>query len=315
MSYLDHCIETTWTPVTKDFGGGIIRTEHYTADEELPEWLGEAAELRLSPKLGETGGGILFVELVGAGDEAHAGFRNKSRGEIMPVLRINGVWGRINSIYDSRTPDINNYNIYVTAEEHTEILEYDGSVLEEEVPRPLSKRAVWANAGRAPYDHKWTHGQKTRWGQEADTYSHWQRAISSSQTQEDVNETILARYERWLKNPETEEEKKKLEAAIAEKEAYLAHFAKAIPEYKLKYAQSLAKLEKWESGEDPDPNLAKIEALQPGLRKLTARRERYQEILEQIGPDHDQYPLGVQLIADLDVQIGKIEAEIATLSK
>lgn len=38
-------------------------------------------------------------------------------------------------------------------------------------------------------------------------------------------------------------------------------------------------------------------------------------VTKDFGPDHDQYPLGVQLIADLDVQIGKIEAEIATLSK
>ena len=312
MPYLDHCIETEWTEVTKDFGGGFVRTEHYRATDDLPEWLGDDAELRLSPGLGETGGRILYVELVGVGEEAHAGFKNKRVGEIMPVLRINGVWGRINSIYDPSNPGVKNYNVYVTAEEHAEILAYDGTDLPEEEPRPLSKHMVWVH-GRTLYSYNFTHGQRTRWGKEADAYSNAQRSISGMQAQQDVFEQIADRNRRYLASEQSPSERRKLEDRIEDNEANANHLKGQIPGVQLRYAESLAKLEKWEAGEDPDPHLVEVEALMPQVYRLKARIERYERILEEIGPDHEQYDLGVQLTEGLKKDLENLQARIAEI--
>lgn len=305
MPYLDHCIETTWTPVTENYGGGIVRTTHYTSDAELPEWLGENAELQLSPPVGETGGLMIHIKLTGVDSDGRYGFKNKRQGEVVPALRVNGVWSRV-------YPYQRDFMLYLTESEYDEVFEYDGTDFPEDKPRLLSNRAVWRNVGQEGYDFNFTHGQKTRWGKAADRYSNLQRILAHSATQYDTYLSLRTRQQRWLaQGANSGRDQDRLQQDLERSEAMISQFETQIPQFTLEYANAEATLDKWERGEDPEPHLVELETLKPKLYRLTARLERFERILAEIGPDHDQYKIGQQLIADLKVEIAEIKARIA----
>lgn len=301
----DHCIETTWAEVHRKDGLDQDYLSHYRNEEELPEWLGENAELQLTKGAQDTGGGRIGIQIRGANPQ----FNNKDK---QPVLRINGVWGRVRLGVDSSGN--RSYAISFTEVEYQAVFNHDGEAMEDEDPRPLTKRLalIAGRKGKLPRE------RYVVWAKEAQEYSQKQDFLSLGISQLNLLKRSRASAQEAIDSRWASETVKARNAAkVRERDQQIPALEADIATASIRYAELSDRLEDWESGTDPDADnplvFERIEK-QKARQKAIAKVEEIQDILDYIGESHEQYPIGVQMLEKAQDKLAAIDARLAEIN-
>ena len=299
----DHCIETGFTPVYEDRGNGDVLT-HYKNDQELPDWLGEDAELQLSLHSKQTGGGRTGIRLVGHG----ARFDNDTR---QPVFRINGVWTVCRTGVDSKGN--RRFWMSLTDAEWIRVMNFDGDGMPDQGPRPLTKRLALIAGRKSSFKRE----RYVVWAQDAQAWNMTQDQLAHAIPQLHLARHFRESYQETVDSEHLGQSTRDWAAReVARKDQEIASLQDIVAKATVKYAELNSRLMQWEGDRDPDAGNPLIFERIELVKKRHARVEEinnYELMLKQIGEGHEQYSYGLRLVNDLKEDLGKIDARIAEI--